>query len=268
MQDIISLYLLSLAIIFTYAKIIFIISHLRKNHSVADIAYGPTFIFAAIGLIIIQLSKAPLSIYTYILFVLIFIWAVRLSYRLYKRNHGKPEDFRHKEQRERWEKKGKTYANIRSYIQLFLIRGFIISIILLPFTISLASSHEPSVWLFIGLLIWIVGFYFETVGDRELDEFMKTKEKHGKEIIDSGLWKYSRHPNYFGESLMWWAIAVIGISATYSILPIISPLLITSLMLFVTGVPMIEKRFAGNPQWESYKKKTNKFLPFRPKKIV
>ena len=268
MQDLISLYLLSLAIIFTYAKIIFIISHMRKNHSVADIAYGPTFIFAAIGLVIIQLSKTPLSLYTCVLFILISIWAIRLSYRLYKRNHGKPEDFRHREQRELWEKKGKTYATVRSYIQLFLIRGFIISIILLPFTISLASSREVSIWLFIGLLIWIVGFYFEAVGDRELDHFVKTKPEHGKEIIDYGLWKYSRHPNYFGESLMWWAIAVIGISASYSILPIISPILITSLVLFVTGIPLIEKRFAGNQAWEEYKKKTSKFIPRWPKTVV
>ncbi len=241
---------------------------MRKNHSVADIAYGPTFIFAAIGLVIIQLNRASLSIYAYVLFVLIFIWAVRLTYRLYKRNHGKPEDFRHKEQRERWEKKGKTYATIRSYIQLFLIRGFIISIILLPFTISLASTHEASMWLFVGILIWIVGFYFEAVGDYELDVFTNTKERHGKEIIDTGLWKYSRHPNYFGESLMWLAIAVIGIGASYSILPIISPILITCLVLFVTGIPLIEKRFAGNTEWESYKKRTSKFFPFRPKKII
>lgn len=239
---------------------------MRKNHSVADIAYGPAFIFASVGLVIIQLSKAPLSLYTSVLFILISIWAVRLSYRLYKRNHGKPEDFRHREQRELWESKGKTYATIRSYIQLFLLRGFMISLILLPFTVSLASSHEAPVWLFIGLLIWMVGFYFEAVGDRELDHFIQTKAEHGKVIIDSGLWKYSRHPNYFGESLMWWAIAVIGISASYSILPIISPIIITSLVLFVTGIPLIEKRFAGNPAWEDYKKKTSKFIPRRPKK--
>ncbi len=266
MQNVISLYLLSLAIILTYTKILFLISHMRKNNSVADIAYGPAFIFAIIGLTVIQMSHSVLSTYTVILFFLITIWAVRLSYRLYKRNHDRPEDFRHRMQRELWMKRGKTYTTIRTYIQLFVMQGVIISIILLPFTLSLATSPESSTWLFIGLIIWIIGFYFETVGDNQLDTFVKTKPEHGKTIIDTGLWKYSRHPNYFGESLMWWAIAVIAIGATYSILPIISPILITCLILFVTGVPLVEKRFAGNPDWEAYKKRTNKFIPFRPKK--
>jgi steroid 5-alpha reductase family enzyme len=268
MQQTISLYLLSLAIIFTYTKLLFFISHLRKNNSVADIAYGPAFIIATIALTIIQLNKTPLSLYTVVLFFLILIWGIRLSRRLYKRNHGKPEDFRHRMQREKWEQKGKMYTTVRTYIQIFVLQGFIISIVLLPFTLSLAASPKNNIWLFVGIIIWAIGFYFETIGDRELDTFIKTKPEHGTLIIRSGLWKYTRHPNHFGESVMWWAIAIIGIGASYSLLSLLSPILITTLILFVTGIPLIEKRFAGNPEWEEYKKRTSKFVPLPPKKSI
>lgn len=264
--ELITLYLLSLVIILTYTKLLFFIAHLRKNNSVADIAYGPAFIIAATVLSIIQLNKAPLSPYSALLYILIMIWGVRLSYRLYKRNHGKPEDFRHRQQREKWEQRGKLYTTIRTYIQLFVLQGFIISIILLPFTLSLGGSPEVSSWIVIGIILWLVGFYFETIGDLELDRFIRTKAEHSKLIIRNGLWKYSRHPNYFGESLMWAALAIIAISTTNSFLPALSPILVTILVLFVTGIPLIEKRFKGNPEWEEYKKVTSKFIPKPPKK--
>lgn len=268
MQSIIhalALYAISLSVILTYTKILFFISHFRKNNSVNDIAYGPAFIFATVILTMYQLSKTPISLYSLIMFFLIIIWGTRLSYRIYRRNHGREEDFRHKMQREKWMEKGKTYATFRTYIQLFVFQGIIISIILLPFTLSLSASPKNNTLLLLGLVMWIIGFYFEEVGDSELDKFVKTRHEHGQRILKSGLWKYTRHPNYFGESLMWLSLAVIAIGATESFIPLLSPILITYLILFVTGVPHIEKRFEGHPEWEEYKKRTNKFIPSRPK---
>lgn len=124
------------------------------------------------------------------------------------------------------------------------------------------------VWLVVtGFVLWLIGFFFETVGDAQLDAFIKNPENKGK-IMMSGLWKYSRHPNYFGESTMWWGIALMSLGL--SALPLygfVSPLLITYLLLYVSGVPMLERRWEGNPEWEAYKARTSVIVPLPPRKI-
>jgi steroid 5-alpha reductase family enzyme len=117
-----------------------------------------------------------------------------------------------------------------------------------------------------GLLLWVFGFFFEVVGDYQLDRFITAPKNKGK-IMTQGLWKYSRHPNYFGESLMWWGMAVMAASlSVYPFIGFVSPVLITFLLLKVSGVSMLEKRWEGNPAWEAYKKRTSVFLPLPPKR--
>ena len=106
-------------------------------------------------------------------------------------------------------------------------------------------------WL--GLLIWLVGFGFESIGDAELKQFIANPTNKGK-LMTGGLWKYSRHPNYFGEVMQWWGIFVMALSVTNEWVLIVSPLTITILIVFVSGIPMTEKRYAGRPDWEEYKR--------------
>ena len=193
-----------------------------------------------------------------------YVWGIRLSYRIYQKNKGKPEDFRYTSWRNEWTKKGHVYFLIRSYLQIFILQGFIISIVLLPFTLSLASPKDSLTLLGVGLLLWVLGFFFEAVGDYQLDTFIKDKNKTST-IMKTGLWKYTRHPNYFGESTMWWGIAILAFSSTNSLVVFLSPILITYLLLFVSGIPMLEKKWKGNPEWEDYAKRTNSFLPWAQK---
>ena len=255
-----TLYLISLSIILLYTTTVFLLALKKKDNSIIDIAYGAGFIVTAWMLAILKLMTAPLTPYSFLILILITIWGTRLSYRIYQKNKGKPEDFRYKNWRDLWMKKGLPYFLVRAYLQIFVLQGIVISIVLLPFTLSIITSPMTSYWIVLGLIVWCIGFFFEAVGDRQLDRFIKDNNRVGT-ILKTGLWKYTRHPNYFGESTMWVGIALISLTASSSTIVILSPILITYLLLFVSGIPMLEKKWDGNPEWEEYKKKTSAFFP-------
>jgi steroid 5-alpha reductase family enzyme len=117
----------------------------------------------------------------------------------------------------------------------------------------------------IGFAVWLVGFYFESIGDKQLNQFIKNPNNKGK-LMNSGLWRYSRHPNYFGEVTQWWGIWLISINAINGIFGIIGPITITILILFVSGVPLLENKYKGRKDFEEYKMKTSAFIPLPPKK--
>jgi steroid 5-alpha reductase family enzyme len=264
-----TLYLTSLLITLLYTTYIFFIAKKKRNNSIIDIAYGPGFILTALFIACIQLSYQPLPTFGVIIFILIAIWGTRLSYRIYKKNKSKDEDFRYKAWREEWSKQGHQYFLLRSYVQIFILQGIIISLVLLPFTLSISSdllnSYGYVIALLLGLALWVIGFIFEAIGDAQLDKFIRSKNEHKGRIIKTGLWKYTRHPNYFGESLMWIGISIIAFGATMSLFVFVSPFLITGLLLFVSGVPMLEKKWEGIEEWEHYKNKTSMFFPLPPR---
>ena len=120
---------------------------------------------------------------------------------------------------------------------------------------------------YIGLAVWLVGYFFEVVGDNQLKNFIKKPENKGK-LMKYGLWKYTRHPNYFGEATMWWGIFLIALSSPNGWIAIISPIIITLLLLlFVSGVPLLENKYKSHPEFAEYAKRTSKFVPLPPKKI-
>lgn len=164
------------------------------------------------------------------------------------------------------EKWGKWTLLIR-YLQVFVLQGALMLVIGYPFIhASVYDTGGFGILALIGLFVWIAGFIFEAVGDHQLDEFLKKPENKGK-IMKYGLWKYSRHPNYFGEVTMWWGIFIILLEVPFGVWAIISPLLITFLILKVSGIPMLEKMFEGNPEFEEYKKTTSAFFPWFPRKM-
>lgn len=253
MDSLISLLGIAGFAVFVYVTIWFGISRILKRNDVADIAWGPgIFVVALVG-------------YMYggslLITILIGIWALRLALRIGFRNAKKSEDKRYIEMRKSW---GKWEALI-SYLQVFLLQG------ILMIFVGYAALHvaafglemNPLVW--VGVIVWCIGFFFETIGDYQLDQFLGNKENKGK-IMKYGLWKYTRHPNYFGEVTQWWGIFIIVFLSPYWFLALISPLTITYLILFLSGIPMLEKPFAGNPEWEEYKKRTSVFFPFFPKR--
>jgi steroid 5-alpha reductase family enzyme len=252
--------------IFIYLSLIFLVSLFKKNASIVDVAWGVGFVLV----LLVSLLTSPgfpgqMTGRKLLLIIMIAAWGFRLSWHIYQRNKGKPEDFRYANWRQKW---GKWFS-LRSYFQIFLLQGFFMFLILLP---ALLIIRQPAgggwIWLdSLGVLVWILGFLFEARADAELERFKADPTNKGK-IIKSGLWRYSRHPNYFGEALMWWGIFIIGLNVRSGWLGIISPLTITILLTRVSGIPLLEKKYAGNPEYETYKAVTSTFFPWPPKKAA
>jgi len=240
-------------IILAYASLWYGVALIKKRNDVADIAWGLGYVLLC-GLLFFTCPRYPVLT---LLYALVTLWGLRLSVHIYLRNKNKTEDYRYRAWREQW---GKTFY-WRSYLQVFLLQGFLLLVIFSP-VIHAAGAESagwgPSTWT--GTACWLIGFFFQTVADHQLSVFVKHKKPGA--ILQTGLWKYSRHPNYFGEILMWWGIFIITLPLENSIFFIISPLAILLLLVFVSGIPLLEKKYAGNPAFEEYKKRTSVLVPW------
>tara|TARA_R110001583_G_scaffold20001_9_gene77628 strand:+ start:2515 stop:3099 length:585 start_codon:yes stop_codon:yes gene_type:complete len=191
------LFINALIIIVLLVFILWTISVLIKNVSIIDLFWG-------VGFVIINafyfLNSGPFLLRKIILLVLVSIWGLRLSIHLAVRNLGKGEDFRYQEFRQRFGPKRYWWL---SFFQVFLLQGILILLVGLPLlAINFYTNSDELNWLdYIGILFWVVGFSFETIGDFQLKRFKSNPDNKDK-ILNSGLWKYTRHPNYFGDSVV------------------------------------------------------------------
>lgn len=259
----ISSFILALVTVVSLMIILFIFALIKRDNSIVDIAYGLLFVIAAS---VAMTAFGELSTTSLIAYILLFIWGARLSARIISRNFKKGEDWRYVEWRNKWMQKGYGYFVFRSFFQIYVLQGIIILVVLLPILAAISTPTASMPFLaFLGVAVWIIGFLFESIGDEQLDAFIKKPENKGK-IMQYGLWKYTRHPNYFGEMTMWWGmwILAVGVSWVYW-WTILSPLLITFLLLKVSGVPLLEKKWDGNEEFEVYKSKTSAVFPWKPK---
>ena len=236
----------------------------RKDNSVADVAWGLGFVLVAAYTFVFRRTSLFLPL---LVTSLVAVWGSRLSLHIFRRNRKKGEDPRYAEWRRKW---GRSFF-WRSYLQVFLLQGFFLLVISSP--VILVNTYRwtlppgnrgHEVWP-AGLLIWCVGFFFEAVGDAQMARFKRDPANRGR-IMDRGLWRYSRHPNYFGESMMWWGLFLVALEVPLGWVTVLSPLLITYLLVRVSGVPMLEKRYAGNAEFRAYVRRTNAFVPGPPKK--
>lgn len=249
----ISLYLNLGLLLFGYASLWFIISLIIKRNDVADVAWGLGYV----GLCIYHYLRFEPHATALVVYMLVSLWGLRLSIYIGMRNAKKSEDFRYKQWREEW---GSTFY-WRSFLQVYLLQAFFLLIISSPIIMAAQSGGIGWHWTsFVGIGLWLIGFYWQTVGDYQLGQFIK-KRQDKSEIMQTGLWKYSRHPNYFGEIVMWWAVFVVVVPLQYGIYALISPLLITWLITSVSGVPMLERKYKGNKVFEAYKKRTPALFP-------
>jgi len=246
-------------VILVYATMLFIIAQVRKDNSIADIAWGPGHLIAAFVAGLVGPGWSAMKI---VVTLLVAVWAIRLGVRIGRRNHGKPEDFRYAQWRKDW---GKWFV-VRSILQIFFLQGFLMLVVVSPvIMLNGLDGITFSMLAAIGIVIWIVGFYFEAVGDAQLDRFIADKNRT-KKVMDEGLWRYTRHPNYFGEATMWWGIGLAAFASGVGSWAFIGPAVITYLLLFVSGVPMLEKKMMEQPEFRDYAKKTSVFFPWFPKK--
>lgn len=245
-------------LIFIYMCAWFIVAVYRKNNAVVDVAWGLGFVLVAWSVLLLTTSNLPRQL---IVTALVTVWGLRLSIYLAVRNWNRPEDFRYQELRKRWA----PNVMLNSFLRVFMLQGAAMFVIAIPIMIvnsSYSSALNPLDY--VGTAIWLLGICFETVADLQMRKF-KQKPEHKGHIIQSGLWKYSRHPNYFGESLIWWGIFIISLSVTGAWWGVISPLFITFSLLKVSGVPMLEAKYKDNKEFQAYAKRTNVFIPWFPK---
>lgn len=235
----------------------FVVSVILQRNDIADVAWGLGF------LLIAALTFQNVTARSILINALVTIWSLRLAVHIAVRNRKKSEDYRYAE----WRKSWGTLFYLRSYMQVYLLQGAFMLIIAAPIVISNSDNgNSMGVLSGIGCIVWIIGFLFEAVGDYQLSKFIRNPTNKGK-VLDTGLWKYSRHPNYFGEVTQWWGLWIISLSASNSVLGIIGPLTITVLILFVSGVPLLERKRAGDPLFETYKRKTSVFFPMPPRSV-
>ncbi|MDZ7831615.1 MAG: DUF1295 domain-containing protein [Desulfobacterales bacterium] len=238
-----------------------LISLANKNVTIADSFWGLGFIliawltfFAADGYFARKL----------ILSLLVTAWGVRLFIHMSLRSWGKGEDPRYAE----WRKKHGENFWIVSLFKVFLIQALFQWIISLGVQYGQLSAVPANLtWLdFLGMGIWAAGFVIETAADRQLVRFNADPANKGK-VMDQKLWRYSRHPNYFGEALVWWGLFLIVLAVPGGVWTIVSPMVITYTLLRITGVTLMEQtEFSENPEYQAYIRKTSAFIPWPPKK--
>ncbi len=255
-------YLLTALTLFIFMHLAYYIAVSKKDNSIADIFWGMGFaIVGWASLLLNQNFTARALLAT----GLVTLWGLRLSIYILIRNKDKPEDWRYQKMRDQW---GDSWK-IMSYLQVFLLQGIFL-LIIASSTIFINTFSQASVidltWLdWLGSLVWLIGFTFETVGDFQLYQFKQDPANKGK-IMKQGLWRYTRHPNYFGEATLWWGIWLMAVNLKWGALTIVSPLLIDYLLLGVSGIPILEKKYEDDPDYQQYRQETNAFFPWFPKK--
>ncbi|MBI5932025.1 MAG: DUF1295 domain-containing protein [Chloroflexi bacterium] len=249
-------------VVFVYVTLLWFISLALKNSSIVDIFWGLGFVLAT-G-VYFMLSNDGYQGRQLLMLALVAIWGIRLSVHIGRRNIGKGEDFRYANWRRQYAEKWWW----RSYLQVFLLQGLILWLISTPLLTAQyhATPDHFTVLDILGLLVWGIGFFFEAVGDWQLMVFKANPANKGK-VLNTGLWRYTRHPNYFGDATLWWGYFLIALTTHNGFLTIYAPAFMTFLLMKVSGVAMLEKTLVETkPQYRDYVQATNAFFPGPPRK--
>ena len=259
--------LVPLIFTFAYFTIIFIIATVIKNNSIVDIGWGMGFVVGSWLTLLVTENPTVLS---YAIVGFISVWGLRLSLRLLKRNYGKPEDFRYAQWRKEWGDK----VVVTAFFRVFVVQGIInfivgsASYVVIKYNeFSFDSDHRYFVYA--ALFIALAGLFFEVVGDEQLRRHIN-KKTHS--LLQSGLWSITRHPNYFGEILIWIGLYASGITLFftdsinpyYYLLLIISPILMSTVLVKIS-TPLLEKNMEKYDGWEEYTKRVPMLFPFTKK---
>ncbi len=268
-----SIIIYSIITLYIYIFIAAIIGISKKNNAIMDVFYGPGYfvLIASSWAFHIYFTKS-FTLRQIITTILILIWSIRLATYVHIRNRGKPEDKRYANMRQKWKNQGKSVV-LMSIMKIYVFQGLVIIIVgfagvwinVIDDPLLSLFQDPLGLTLWIGIVIWALGFYFETVGDFQLYSFLHDPNRT-KRIMDEGLWKYTQHPNYFGEVTQWWGIYIIAIGVPYGFIMIFSSLYITWQIISVSGVRLLSKNFQGNEEYQAYQKRTSQFIPWFPKK--
>ena len=239
------------------SALVWMISVVRRDVSIVD-SFWSLLILLCVGVYLAASgSGGPRSL---LVLGLVAAWALRLAAHIAIRNHGEPEDRRYQAIRQN----NQPHFWLKSLYIVFLLQGFLAWVVSLSGVAAVAGQAPLGPLDYAGLALWLGGMFFEVVGDWQLARFQRSEGSKGR-VLDTGLWRYTRHPNYFGEALLWWGIYLMALSAG-AWWSIVAPLLMTFLLLRVSGVSLLEKDISDRrPEYRDYISRTNAFIPGPPK---
>jgi len=238
-----------------------VVSVLRRDVSIVDSLWSLLFLLALVTYLALSETTGPRA---WLVTALVAAWALRLSLYISIRNFGEPEDRRYQAIR----RNNEPHFWLKSLYIVFLLQGFLAWLICLPALAAVGVRTSPGLLseslFWAGVVLWLTGMFFEVVGDHQLMRFRRSRPAAGA-VLDTGLWRYSRHPNYFGEATLWWGMYLMALSAG-AWWTGFAPLLMTFLLLRVSGVALLEKDIGERrPGYRDYVLRTNAFIPGPPR---
>ncbi len=249
----------TLAVVFFIAVLLWIASRIKNDVGIVD-SFWSLMILAA-GLCFLFFSDTAITERHGVIILLLTVWSLRLAFHITWRNWGQEEDTRYQAIR----KNNQPNFEFKSLYIVFLLQALLAVIIALPLMSIFNGDRDINILDYLALILWLAGMFFETVGDLQLAHFKASSRNQGK-VLNTGLWRYSRHPNYFGEFCIWWAFFLFAVASGYW-WSILSPILMSILLLKVSGVSLLESTISERrPEYVNYRKTTNAFFPWFPKK--
>jgi steroid 5-alpha reductase family enzyme len=241
--------------------LLWLISLLLKDASIVDIFWGAGFVVS--NWVYFALTPDGFTGRKWLISLLVTIWGLRLSFYILYRNWGKGEDFRYR----KWREEAGAPWWWQSYLRVFLLQGFLMWVISAPLLAAQRSATPDRITVldWAAVFVWGIGFFFEAVGDLQMARFKADPANKGK-VLNTGVWRYTRHPNYFGDATQWWAYYLVA-AAAGGWWTVFSPLIMTLFLLRVSGVTLLEKTLTvTKPQYQEYIETTSAFVPWFPKK--
>ena len=240
--------------------LLWLVSLRLRNASIIDLFWGFGFVVIAWVAWLVLTSGGGSR--RRLLLVLATAWGLRLAGYLTWRNTGKGEDFRYRAMRERW---GPRFPLV-SLVTVFLLQAVLMLVVSLPVQAGMLTGGAVGIAGVIGVVLWAAGVVFETTGDLQLARFKRDPANRDK-VMDRGLWRYTRHPNYFGDAVFWWGLGLVACAVPGGVFALASPALMTALLLRVSGVTLLERSLSrSKPGWDDYAARTSAFFPWRPKR--
>ncbi len=235
-----------------------------RNASIVDPVWSLGFVVVGFTAAVAARSDVD-ALRTAVLLVFVTVWGLRLSLHLFTRNVGHGEDPRYVAMRKRW---GDRFWFV-SLFTVFVLQGVLMWVVSLPLQLGIGIDARGAVWplfLVLGAVVWATGLAFETIGDAQLRRFRADPDSKGK-VLDTGLWRWTRHPNYFGDACVWWGIGAVALGAGgWAWLGLVGPVVMTTLLRRVSGVTLLEKSMVKRrPGYADYVRRTSPFLPRPPR---
>jgi steroid 5-alpha reductase family enzyme len=239
---------------------LWLISIPLKDVSIVDPVWGPAFVLTAL---VCALTATGCPGRRWLLFALTAIWGLRLGGYLLRRKRADPaEDRRYAQMRER---RGAAFIPY-SLIAIFGLQGLLVLIVSLPIQVAATRGGTLDAAIVPGIVVWAIGFAFEAIGDEQLRRFKADTANRGK-VMDRGLWRYTRHPNYFGDFCVWWGLWLIALPAGGTWWTLVGPAVMSTLLIRVSGAALLEKDIAERrPEYRDYIARTSGFFPWPPRR--